>query len=150
MAEPAKKPQPRTVEDERKRDLAMIHCAKKELGLDDDLYRQVLKQVCGVDSSAALDAPGRRMLLAYFRGKGWGKRKFAGRPNNLGLDDGRGKTLRRIEAMLAEAQRPWSYADTMAKHMFKVDRIAWCSIEQLNKIAIAMLIDAKRHGRKTG
>ena len=148
MADPAKKPL--TVEEERRRELAMIHCAKKELGLDDDLYRCVLKQVCGAESAADLDVANRRKLLAYFRGKGWGKRKYAGRPHNLALDDDRGKTLRRIEAMLAEAKRPWSYADSMAKRMFKVDRIAWCTMEQLNKVAIAMLYDAKRHGRKTG
>ena len=148
MGEPLKKPE--AGDAERRRDLAMIHCAKKELGLDDDLYRCVLKQVCGVESAADLDAPNRRKLLAYFRGKGWGKRKYAGRPHNLDLDDDRGKTLRRIEAMLAEAKRPWSYADSMAKRMCKVDLIAWCTVEQLNKIAIAMLIDAKRHGRKTG
>jgi len=148
MGEPVKKPA--TADAERRRDLAMIHCAKKELGLDDDLYRCVLKQVCGVESAADLDEPNRRKLLAYFRGKGWGKRSYGVRPHNLALDDDRGKTLRRIEAMLAEAKRPWSYADSMAKRMFKVDRLAWCTVEQLTKIAIAMLYDAKRHGRKTG
>ena len=68
----------------RNRDLAMIHLAKKELGLDDDLYRAILKQVCGVESSADLDQPNRRKLLAFFRGKGWGRNDVtAGKPHNF-------------------------------------------------------------------
>ena len=51
----------------------MIHLAKKDLGLDDDLYRSVLQELCGVESSADLDALGRRKLIAYFREKGWGR-----------------------------------------------------------------------------
>jgi len=58
---------------QRRKDLAMIHLAKKDLGLDDDLYRSVLQELCGVESSADLDALGRRKLIAYFREKGWGR-----------------------------------------------------------------------------
>lgn len=40
-------------------ELAKIHIAKKQLGLDDDTYRAMLKQVAGVISAKDLTAQGR-------------------------------------------------------------------------------------------
>ncbi len=51
--------------------LAKIHIAKKELGLDDDLYREVLFAQCGVRSSRDLDNRRAIKLLRYFEEKGW-------------------------------------------------------------------------------
>ena len=52
----------------RKADLAAIHIAKAQLGLDDDSYRDLLSTVCaGVRSSAALDYGGRKRFLAHLR-----------------------------------------------------------------------------------
>ena len=55
----------------RAAELAVIHIAKKELGLDDDLYREIVKRVSarfrrgneGVDSSGAMTARERAALL---------------------------------------------------------------------------------------
>ena len=64
-------------DDNRKRDLARIHIAKKDLGLTDDAYRQVVGGVMdrlgikGRPSSANLTAQGRSVLLATFREMGW-------------------------------------------------------------------------------
>lgn len=60
--------------DVRNRQLAMIHVAKKELGLDEDLYRAILWEVCGVESSKDLDLAGRNRLLEHFREKGFKSR----------------------------------------------------------------------------
>jgi hypothetical protein len=38
----------------RKSKLAMIHVAKKQLGLDDDVYRAMLREAIGVDSAAEI------------------------------------------------------------------------------------------------
>lgn len=58
--------------------------------------------------------------------------------------------LRKIEAYLAEAKRPWDYAHGMARRMFKVNRLQWCQARQLHKIVAAMEYDARRHERFTG
>jgi phage gp16-like protein len=50
---------------ERKRMLAKIHIAKKQLGWEDDFYRQALQDVAGVDSSAKLDVRGFKLFLDY-------------------------------------------------------------------------------------
>lgn len=61
----------------REKDLAKIHIAKKELGLSDRAYRQIVEGVMddrgieGKPSSANLDAGGRAALLKTFRGMGW-------------------------------------------------------------------------------
>lgn len=57
--------------DGRRADLASIHLAKKALGWDDDLYRDVLFAVCRVRSAADLDFTGRKRFLAHLRSCGW-------------------------------------------------------------------------------
>jgi len=137
-----------TTDERRNKDLAMINIARKELGLDDDVYRGILKQVCNVDSLKHLDQPGRRKLIAYFRGKGWGKKDYTkGRPHNMQAP-GRKRQLSKIQALLAEADRPWAYLDGMVKRMCKVDKLEFCTPAHLSKIISALMKDAKRHGRK--
>ena len=78
------------------------------------------------------------------------KQRFPGRPENILFNDpDKGRMLKKIEAMLAEAKRPWAYAHSMAKNMSGVDRIQWCPPDQMHKIVSAMVYDAIRHDRKT-
>lgn len=51
----------------RNRDLAAIHVAAKNLGWSRDEYRDILRAVCRVDSSAQLDFTGRKQWLAHLR-----------------------------------------------------------------------------------
>jgi phage gp16-like protein len=133
--------------EQRRKDLAMIHLAKKDLGLDDDMYRDILQQCCGVESSAELDQPNRRKLLAFFRGRGWGRKDPRhNRPKNMNAPD-RSRLLKKIEALLTESGRPWSYADALAKRICKVDSLTFCKPEHLSKIIAALVYDAKRNGR---
>lgn len=55
----------------RRADLAKIHLAKKDLGWDDDQYREILWSVCRVRSSAKLDFAGRKRLLDHIAKCGW-------------------------------------------------------------------------------
>ncbi len=54
-----------------RKQLALIHIAKKELNLTDDYYRMMLQRVGGVDSSKDLNYPGFRKLMRLFRDLGW-------------------------------------------------------------------------------
>lgn len=47
----------------RNREIAKIHLAKKQCGLDDMAYRAMLKRVAGCSSSAELTADGRALAL---------------------------------------------------------------------------------------
>ena len=57
--------------DQRRRDLATIHMAKKQLGMDDAAYRDILWSVARVRSSSELDQAGRSKLLDHFKACGW-------------------------------------------------------------------------------
>lgn len=60
----------RRISDTRTRELAAIHVAKKDLGLSDDEYRDILFVVARVRSASDLDAAGRARVLDHFRSRG--------------------------------------------------------------------------------
>ena len=132
----------------RTRELAAIHLAARDLGLDRSAYEGVLFAVARVRSAAHLDAGGRAAVLDHFRARGWTPRRpkrshHKGRPQNLDSDD-RGPQLRKIEALLADARLPWAYADGIAKRMFRIDRLQFCQPHQLQKV-IADKVHRDRH-----
>ncbi|UGA40370.1 DUF1018 domain-containing protein [Chromobacterium haemolyticum] len=61
--------------------------------------------------------------------------------------DSRKTMMAKIEAQLTSAGRPWDYAHAMAQHMFQIARIDWLDYEQLNKLMLALVYDARRNGR---
>ena len=137
-------PKHKTAEQYRRSELAKIHMAKKDLGLDDDAYRDVLKNICGVDSAKHLDSQGRFKLLKHFANLGWGKtRPKYGRKPSVNSD--KTALMGKLEALLADGRLPWSYADSMAKRIFKVDKVGWLQAAQLHKLVAAMQISANRN-----
>lgn len=73
----------KTANDYRRSELAKIHIAKAQLGLDDDTYHDILWTLSRVKSSADLDSQGRFKLLAHFRSLGWkSSRKKRGKNND--------------------------------------------------------------------
>jgi len=138
--------------DQRRKDLAVIHLAAKALGLDRETYEQMLFTLARVKSAADLNFEGRRAVIEHLRARGFkpsprpspgGRGGHPGRPANMDNPD-RGPSLRKIEALLADAGRPWAYADGMARKMFHVEKIAWCEADQLHSIIGALMIDQKR------
>lgn len=63
----------------KREQLAVIHVAKKELNLDDDTYREILRQTAGVASSKELDAQGFERLMTRLNQLGF-KRKAPKKP----------------------------------------------------------------------
>ncbi|HWH86334.1 MAG TPA: regulatory protein GemA [Pseudomonas sp.] len=128
--------------------LAKIHVAKKQLGLDDETYRAILARLCGVKSAKDLNARQLPLVLQEFERLGWQpvKTKHGKRPNP---PDNKAALMSKIEAQLSAANRSWAYADGMAMHMFKVEKVDWLGGDQLLKLVQALAIDARRHGRKT-
>ena len=135
-----------TAEEQRKRDLAQIHIAKTQLGLDDGTYRDMLWSVAKVRSSRDLTTTARLRVLQHLKEKGW-KKKL---PNKLQ----RGKSpttaldkealMGKIAALLTELQLPWNYANGIAQQMFKIERIDWCTASQLHKIVAALMYKARK------
>jgi len=130
--------------------LAKIHIAKSQLGLDDDTYRALLARVAGVRSAKELSPRQIGAVIAEFERLGWvpkvARKTSRSAPNPAAE---RRKLISKIEAFLAEASRPWEYADALALRMFKVERVEWCDGEQLRSMIAALAYDAKRQGRRT-
>lgn len=59
--------------DQRNNDLARIHIAKKDLHLDDDTYRQIIRNIGGAESGSASDLSfqGRVKVIQHFTSQGW-------------------------------------------------------------------------------
>lgn len=132
--------------DLRARQLAAIHAAAKQLGLDDETRRDLMCRLTGQRSAAALDAHGRLLVLAELRRLGADRpagRKpghHPGKPHNMKAR----LPLTRIEQLLAEMGLSWAYADGIAKQMFRIERCAFLAGPQLRAVIAALHRELKR------
>lgn len=138
---------------DRNRELTLIHIAKAQLQMADDAYRSMLWTVGRVHSAKDLDFTGRKKVLEHMKrcgfkpkakpGSSSRNKHVAERPNNYGSDV-RGNQIKKVEALLADAGRPWSYAEALAKTMFRVDKFEFCNPDQLQRMIAALVYDQKR------
>jgi phage gp16-like protein len=124
-------------------ELAKIHIAKKELGMDDDTYRAMLKQLTGFTSSKDLNAFERRKVLEHLKKAGF-KGNHPGKPHNLPSNSPRSAKLGKIEALLADGKKPWAYAVAIAKQMYGKERLEFCADEELTGIITALVKDQNK------
>lgn len=123
-----------------------IQIARRQLGLDDETYRAILKRTAGVESSKDLTPRQIGRVLVELERLGFKPQTSAGRAKPKPAAE-RAKLVGKIEAQLAEAGRPWDYADALAARMYQVERLEWCDSTQLGGIITALAKDAERHGR---
>lgn len=109
--------------DQRRRDLAAIHAAKRDLDMTDDAYRDILWSVARVRSSADLDQAGRSKVLDHFRACGW---KPVPKVNEWKFIDtaaaDRQPLLRKICMVCKSMKVGKAYAEGAAKRQTGVDR----------------------------
>lgn len=123
-----------------------IHTGKKALGWDDETYRAVLARVTGKHSARDCSEAELERVVRYMRERGFTSTTKHGRKPRVSV--GKKAVLGKIEALLAEAKRPWSYAVSMGKRMFGKEQLEWLTIEQLTAVMNALQYNAKRHGRR--
>ena len=130
--------------------IALLHVAKAQLGLSEEVYREMLGSV-GVISSVQLtekkfDELMRRMEAGGFRtvskiGKG-------SRPAKGTAVKGQDLQLRKVAALLADMGLADAYADGIARQMWGVDKVGWCRADQLKGVIAALVRHQKRLERK--
>lgn len=132
--------------DSRRRELARIHCLARDLGLDRDAYHDVVRAVTGCASASELSAAQRTQLMRHLRAKLGTRdnRAAPGAPHTLANK----AMLRKIGALLAQDNKPWAYADALAKRIAKRERLAFCSDAELRKIIAALTYDNGRRRRR--
>jgi phage gp16-like protein len=124
--------------------LAKIHIARKQLGMDEDTYRAMLQSVGGVQSSKDLDDAGAVKVLAHLQRSGFKPVKRVGSVPRVAMSNQ--ALMSKIEALLADGGKPWAYAHAMAKRMFGIEKLEWCNHDQLRRIVAALQISANRNG----
>ena len=132
--------------------LAAIHMGKKQLGLDDDTYRDLLEQVGGSRSAKDLNDDGLVKVLKHMESIGFsknttGKTEFGQKPN---VKDSKESLINKIEALLADAGRHWNYAHGCAKNMFGKEQVQFCTEHQLWKLVVALEKDKQRRAKQDG
>jgi len=141
---------------QRKRELAAIHVAKAQLGLEDDTYRLMLWTVARVRSAADLDHAGRQAVIEHLRKRGFTKPVSAAAPapRNHGkkpaVPADRQALVNKIEALLAELALPWNYVRAIARKRFGMDQLEWASADQLRRLVAMLEYHRRRKGAKRG
>ncbi len=124
---------------------ALLHVARSQLNLSEEEYRGMLSSV-GVSSSTELDYQRFDELMNKLRACGFkplgGSKKASGMHSDLPKE--KQPMLSKIEAILADLEMPWVYADRVAKKMFGIDRLRWCTTDQTWKVLQALIIFQKR------
>ena len=135
----------------RRDELAVIHIRKGQLGLDDETYRDLLERVAGVRSAKALDAAGRGQVLDELARLG--AKPYRGRKRRwkVNAPEEKARLIAKIEAMLAEAERPLEYAEAILRKMTQHEHrtpLAWASPAQLHDVVAALNYDKIRRARR--
>lgn len=128
--------------------LAVVHVGKKELGLDDDTYRDLLEQVTGKRSAKDLKIEELNKVIRALEQKGFKnqkKRSFGNKPEVASFKE---PLIGKIEALLADKKLHWDYAKAIAKQMFCKEKLEFCTKAELYRIAAALEYDAKRRPKK--
>lgn len=137
--------------DERRRKTALsaIHAAKRTLDMDERSYRDLLERASakrGQAHRSAKDMSPSQLdaVLDEFKRLG-GLRpspKTEGKPANF---EQLPEMITKVEALLADMQLPWSYADAIAMRQFRIQRVAWCrKEEQLRAIIAALHVEQEK------
>ena len=75
----------REMEKLNRKEIALVHVAAKQIGLDDDTYRDVLHAQAGVRSSKDLDRRGFKRVMLHFQKCGFVTKDPESKPNRPGF-----------------------------------------------------------------
>lgn len=127
--------------------IGAVKAGQTFLQWDDATYRQTLERLTGKNSASRCSLQELETVKEYMHAAGFPRqsRKHGRRPSVPKTREG---LLSKVEALLADAGRPWSYAESMAKRMFSRERVDWLTTEELTKLLQALAVDAKRRAKR--
>lgn len=136
---------------------ALIHVARRTLGMTDDEYRDFLSGF-GVASCTQLDRVKFERVLKGFERLGFKRGAGTDKPLKEGgaakprpyipAAKSKDKLLVKIAAIRAELNLPRGYVDAISRNMFGVDVYTWCDADQLYRIVAALSYHQKRQRGK--
>lgn len=132
--------------------IAKIHIAKKDLGLDDGTYKDVLKRITGKDSSKNMTLNELKAVLDDFSRRGFVAKRTAKtakrhgkKPKAHQQNQSRQAMIDKIEAILADMGLHWNYAHAMSRNMFGKFQLQFCTDDEMMKVMQAMAVYQRRH-----
>lgn len=129
--------------------VAMLHVAKKQIGLDDETYRSILKKVGGAESAADLSRYGYDDVLAEFKRLGFratspnrsfGRRRGMATPEQVGL-------IRKLWTEWAGGEEPEKGLNAWLERSYHVSALRFLPTDKAGKAITGLRIMLKR---KTG
>lgn len=139
--------------DKRRRSLiGKVHVAKKELGLDETLYRDLLFRITGHSSAANCSDEQLITLVDEFKRQGWQAKPKTG-PSKATPKRADHKTARKARALwislwyLGAVESSTEAAlEAFAKRQLGTDRLQWADQTQMFKVIEALKAMALREG----
>ena len=139
--------------DLKRRELAQIHIAKKELGMDDETYYAMLWSIGRVRHSNELDYTGRKRVLDHLKSRGFrvkrGKPATRERANDWAFVDraaaDRQPLLKKLIMVCKAGNKSKAYADSTCNRMHGIERVELAAPDQLRAIVAAII---KQNGRE--
>ena len=130
---------------ERGKLIKLIHVAKRELKLDDGMYRDTLQNTVGKTSSKDCTMLELRKILDTLKSKGFTVTPKEPQPDVVNHNQ---PMLDKIGALLADGGYPWAYAKGMAKKMYNKEDLRFCNGDELRGIVAALAYNKKRQSTK--
>jgi len=127
--------------------LAVIHIAKKEVGMSDDEYRDLLGSV-GVESSKDLNTKTFAVVMGHFEKSGFKTKSKTRKRKINNLPEGKKALMSKLEAIILDMGLDWPYVDGMAKRSFKIEKVQWLEPPELMKLVQMMIKHQKRQQKK--
>lgn len=129
-----------------KKMIGAIKAGQAYLGWDDATYRATLNRLTGKTSATRCSLDELQTVKEYMHKAGFPRQSKQGRRPSVASS--RQRMLDKVGALLADAGRPWDYAESMAKRMFKRERVDWLTTEELTKLMQALAVDATRRAKR--
>lgn len=133
--------------------IAKVHIAKADLGLDEDTYRQIIFDHCGVMSAADASSADLAKVLDHFKAHGWKPLPAARKAGAVKARPADSPMARKARAMwislhqLGVVRDPSEKAlERFAAKQLKCERMAWADQGKAYKLIEALKAMAKRHG----
>ena len=132
----------------KQKELGIIHIGKKELGFDDEQYRDYLEDITGKRSAKNLNQRERGKVIDEMKKDG----ANVHRPWKRKVKPARDKApmIKKVFALLYALDRPKSYALGVLKQMYPTQApavIDWATHEQLHKLIAALEYQKNREGK---
>ena len=138
--------------DSRRRELATIHLGAKALGMERDVYEDMLFSLARVRSARALDSAGRKRFMDHIRACGGFHGKHRRSNPEWGWVDraaeDRRAMLKKVIMLAKSGGYSKKYVDGTCVHMFGIERLELVAPADLHKLIAALVKDQQRRAAR--